>query len=201
MSTRLAGDADGCDVIQIFTRSNRKWASKPLSEDAVRRWHNACEASKIEPVAAHGSYLINLAASDSEVLGKSLRACGDEIDRCVLLDLPFLVLHPGSHLGFGINVGVERIGSALRNLIDAIPSEARLRIALENVAGQGTNIGTRFEELRDLLGAIDRPDRLAVCFDTCHAFAAGYELRTQSGYAETFESFDRVIGLEWLALL
>ena len=170
------------------------------SSATVAACFEARDGSDVEPVAAHASYLINLAAVDAAVLAKSVIALRDEIARCVQLDLPYLVMHPGSHLGAGMTEGIARVAENLVPLLDEIPDGARLRVALENVAGQGTNIGASHCELRDLLDAIDRPARVAICFDTCHAFAAGYELRDQAGYDETFADFDAVVGLEQLAL-
>jgi deoxyribonuclease-4 len=197
----LRGEEDKCEVIQIFTRSNRSWSSAPLVEDTIHQWLETKNRSTLTPVASHASYLINLASVKEEVISKSMMACRDEILRCLSLNIPYLVLHPGSHLGLGELEGIERIGLRLSALIDElVPRSSGFRVALENTAGQGTNIGWRFEHLRDLLKVINRPGQVAICFDTCHAFAAGYELRSKRGYNDTMAQFDNIVGLDNLHL-
>jgi len=194
------GESDGCESIQIFTRSSRSWKSKPLTEKVIEAWRQERERTGIDAPASHASYLINLAATNDDVLQKSLDAFRDEILRCAQLDIPYVVLHPGSHLEASEAEGIAKIASNINRVIDEMPDAASVRIALENTAGQGTNLGWRFEHLRDILDQIEHQDRTAVCFDTCHAFAAGFNLIDPDEYEATFESFDRIIGLDRLAL-
>ena len=183
-------------ALQIFTRNQRQWQAAPVgAEEAVAYQAAWAEAGK-PPVASHDSYLINLAAGKEETAAKSMAALADELARCHALGIPYLVMHPGSHLGDGVEEGLARFS---RNL-DAVlaNSDAGVMVLLETTAGQGTNLGSRFEELAAIIGQSRHPDRLGVCFDTCHAFAAGYDLRTPAGYAAVFEDFDRRIGLHRL---
>ncbi len=183
------------EALQIFTRNERQWQIPPLSEDAVSLFHERHRETGAMPVAAHDSYLINLAALDPTTLEKSVAAFAAELQRAELLGIPHLIMHPGSHGGMGVEEGVERF---VRNLDRALTlSEcSNVMVLLETTAGQGTSLGSRFEELAAILRASDFRHRLGICFDTCHAFAAGYDLRTPDAYAATFSRFDEIIGLE-----
>ena len=194
------GEADGCESIQIFSRNSRSWNSKPLAPKVIDAWQSERERTGIDAVATHSSYLINLAATKDDVLQKSLAAFRDELLRCAQLDIPYVVLHPGSHLEATEAEGIEKIAANLNRLIDETPEAANVNIALENTAGQGTNLGWRFEHLRDIIGKVDQQERIAVCFDTCHGFAAGFNLPDPEEYEATFESFDSIIGLDRLAM-
>jgi deoxyribonuclease-4 len=191
------GEELGCEVVQLFTHSNQQWAMKPLSEEQLERWRSVRAAARAEPVLVHASYLINLASSDEPTRSRSCEALAAEYERCQLLEIPFLVLHPGAHLGRGEAEGIGGIAEALSQLFDQGPDN-RTTVLLENTAGQGTGIGHRFEHLRDIFSAVEGQERLGVCFDTCHAFAAGYELRTAAGWDQTFAALDEAVGLDRL---
>ena len=194
-----AAVADGCEAVQIFSRNQNRWQPKPLSDDAVARFRAAVAAWGVPPqrLLAHDSYLINLAAVDREIRTKSRRALGDELRRCARLGIGYLVMHPGAHMGRGEARAIRMIAAAVsRTLAEVADRREPPSILLENTAGQGTNVGWRFEHLRDLLAAIEPADRVGVCIDTQHTFAAGYDLATASGYDETFAELDRVVGLE-----
>ncbi len=193
-----AGESVGCEAIQIFTKSSRQWASAPLSEDDIRAFKDTQEASGIHTVVAHDSYLLNLGAPDTELRKKSITAFVDEMERCEALAIPYLIAHPGAHTGQGERAGLRTIARSL----DAIQRRCqgyKVNVALEITAGQGTNLGYRFEQISNIIDSVKMSDRLRVCFDTEHAFAAGYDLRTREGYERTFTEFDEKIGIELLA--
>lgn len=188
------GRSVGCESMQIFTRSPNQWASKPLDEADVARFRAERERREIFPVIVHGSYLMNLAAPPGPVRDRSEGAFADEIARAEALSCDALVFHPGAHLGEGTETGVARVAAAVRRALERAPN-ARVRILIENTAGQGSCLGARFEELRALLDGIGDPERVGICLDTCHLFAAGYDLSTRAAYAATMAEFDRVVGL------
>ncbi len=190
----------GCDAVQLFVKSNRAWAVKPLTEQEIVAFKaQACETG-IWPALGHASYLLNLGSPDAELWEKSCRMLITEIERCEALGLPALVLHPGSHGGAGEEAGLTRIAQALSALHAATPGY-RAQVLLETTAGQGNSLGGRFEHLAWLIEHTEQGERLGVCLDTCHIFAAGYELRTAAGYAETMAAFDALIGLARLRAL
>ena len=190
----------GCETLQIFVKSNRSWAVKPLTEEDIARFKAKAEETGIQPVVAHTSYLLNLGTSDDALWAKSRDMLIVELERCEALGVPYLVLHPGSHVGTGEEAGLARVAQALGEVHAATP-DFRAQILLETTAGQGTNLGYRFEHLGWLLEHTPTGERMGVCLDTCHVFAAGYELRTPEGYAATMETFDRAVGLERLLAL
>jgi deoxyribonuclease-4 len=183
----------GCDALQLFTRNSNQWRARPLDPAEVERFRALREEKKIFPAVAHASYLINLASPDPALYGKSVTALGEEMDRCAALGIPYLVTHPGSHMGSGEREGIARIAAALDRLMDERPGQP-VQVVLETTAGQGQCVGHRFEHLRDILGQVRRPERVGVCIDTCHIFAAGYDIRTAVGYAEVMEAFGRIVG-------
>jgi len=187
----------GCDAVQIFVKSNRAWAVKPLTDEDVARFRARAEETGIQPVVGHASYLLNPATRDETLWTRSRDTLIVELERCEALGVPYLVLHPGSHVGAGEEVGLARVARALGQVHAATPG-FRAQILLETTAGQGTNLGYCFEHLAWLMEHVPEGGRLGVCLDTCHAFAAGYELRTPAGYAATIEAFDRTVGLEQL---
>ena len=187
------GAATGCDVVQIFTRSNQQWAVPALDDDRVAAWQDARDRRGVEPMLVHGSYLCNLAARDRRLRERSYRALAVEAVRAAALGIPYLVIHPGAHVGAGESRGLVRVAVALDRLWDEHP-DLSTAILLENTAGQGTSLGWRFEHLRDLFALTRHPERLGVCIDTCHTLAAGYDIRTAEGWAETFAAFDRLVG-------
>ncbi len=190
----------GCEAVQIFVKSNRAWAVKPLTEEDIARFKAKAEETGIHPVVGHTSYLLNLASPKDALWQKSRNTLIIELERCEALDVPYLVLHPGSHVGTGEEAGLARIARGLGEVHAATPG-FHTQILLETTAGQGTNLGYKFEHLAWLIEHAPEGERLGVCLDTCHVFAAGYELRTPEGYDATMESFDRIIGLAQLKAL
>jgi deoxyribonuclease-4 len=187
----------GCETVQIFVKSNRSWAVKPLAEEDVARFKAKAKETGIGPVVGHTSYLLNLGTHDEALWAKSRDMLIVELERCEALEVPWLVLHPGSHVGAGEEAGLAQVAQALGEVHTATPG-FRTRILLETTAGQGTSLGCRFEHLAWLMEHTPEGERLGVCLDTCHVFAAGYELRTTAGYAATMEAFGRIIGLKRL---
>lgn len=192
----LRGQSIGCRAIQIFTKNSNQWRAKPLEPEEIRQFKENREAARMF-VFGHTSYLINLASPDEALWAKSMESFLVEMERCAALDLPYLVTHPGAHLGAGEDVGLARITRALDEVCDRT-ADSPVMILLEVTAGQGSVLGGRFEHLAQIIEDSATPERLGVCFDTCHAFAAGYDLRTPEAYTETFARLDSLIGLERL---
>ena len=192
------GTKAGCGVIQLFTQNSNQWRGKPIPDADVELFRQKWAEAGLHEIVSHDIYLINLAAAPGEVLDKSLASFREEMERCARLGIAKIVMHPGSHLGDGEETGIKRICEAFDFLFPAVP-EYSGKILLETTAGQGSNIGYRFEQLRAIMDGSAFPDRFAVCYDTCHTFAAGYDFTTPAGYAEVFDEFDRVLGLERLA--
>ena len=190
-----SGREVGCEAIQIFTKNANQWKAKPLGEEDVRRFKEAVEETGVWPVVAHDSYLINLASPDPELHEKSLQAFAIEMERAERLGLPFLIFHPGSHVGSGEAAGLKKIARSLDKL-HRRTKNYQLKLLLETTAGQGTNLGYTFEQLSGVIGSVKEPERLGICFDTCHTFAAGYDISTEAGYRKVFRELDRVIGLD-----
>ncbi len=190
---------DTCQALQIFSKNSNRWRAKPLREADRENLEKAKKETKIFRLAIHDSYLINLASPKEDGWKKSMGAFLEEMMRAEFLKIPYLVFHPGSHLGKGLDYGIERIKDALNGLICQTKG-FKLKVLLETTAGQGTNIGYRFEQIGKILDGIERKERVGVCFDTCHAFAAGYDIRTEKRYEKTFNDFDEIIGLENLCL-
>jgi deoxyribonuclease-4 len=189
------GKAATCEVVQIFTRSRNQWRARKLVAREVERFRQAQEETGVKVVCAHDNYLINLASPDRALFRKSCNAFVQEMKRCDLLGIPILVAHPGAHVDSGEKKGLKRITEAFNRIFDRTP-DGRVTICLETTAGQGTALGHRFEHLAEILDAVENADRLAVCLDTCHVFAAGYPIGTQSGYRATMKAFDDLLGLE-----
>jgi deoxyribonuclease-4 len=184
----------GCLTLQLFLKNSTQWKGKALAEADRLLFREAESHSGIRPVLAHSSYLINLASPDPVLRRKSLDAFQDEMERARLLGVPFLVLHPGSHMGAGEKQGIARVADGLDQALERIGP--RVMILLENTAGQGTSIGHRFEHLAAILRSMRHADRVGVCIDTCHTFAAGYDIRTRKAYMRTVDEIDRFIGLQ-----
>ena len=196
----LQGEEFGCDTIQIFVKSSNQWKAKPLSDEDIRRFHDEQKRTGIGPVIAHDSYLINLCSPDKALLEKSRQAFLAEMERCEKLGIPYLVTHPGSHMKSGEKEGISKIAESIDWLLERTDG-FNVRITLEITAGQGTNLGYKFEHLAKMIEKSGKPDKLAVCFDTCHAFAAGYDISTKESYEQTWNEFDRIIGLNKLAVI
>jgi deoxyribonuclease IV len=187
----------GCTTIQMFVKNNNQWRGKPLTSTDVSTYKDLLSKSSIGPVVVHDTYLINLCAKDKTILRKSRAALKDELDRCELLGVPYLNFHPGAHVGRGEEEGIKRIAESL-DIIHDQTKEYRVKSVIETTAGQGTAIGYRFEQIRSIIDAVEEKQRMAVCVDTCHVFAAGYDIAIERGYETTFEEFDAVIGLDRL---
>jgi len=187
----------GCDTMQIFTRNNNRWASKPIDEKEIARWQERWKQSDVHPVVSHASYLINLASSDDALWRKSIDAFVDELERAEALGLLGVVLHPGSPKDMGEEYGIRRIGQALDVCHERTAGFKTLTL-LETTAGTGKHLGYRFEQLGAMRQETSHPERVAICFDTCHVFTAGYEIRSPEDYARTMEAFDQHIGLDLL---
>lgn len=191
------GHSIGCEAIQMFTKNQRQWKARPLDAEEIERFKLKQAETGIRPVVAHDTYLINLGSPDETRWQKSLQSYIIELERCEALSIPYLVMHPGSHLGSGEEAGLRCIAEGL-NRTHAATAGFGVVTLLETTAGQGTNLGYRFEQLAAIREMVEEAERVAVCFDTCHAFAAGYDLRTPEAYAETMAEFDRVLGLDLL---
>ena len=194
----LLGKTVDCDAIQIFTKSSRQWAAKPYTKEEIELFDLNRKATAITTVIAHDSYLLNLGSPDDALRKRSLASFIDELDRCEILGVSNLVAHPGAHVGAGENEGIKTIARSLDEAHKACPGY-HVKVTLEITAGQGSNLGYRFDQIAKMIDATKENDRLKVCFDTEHAFAAGYDIRTQEGYERTFTEFDEVIGIERLA--
>jgi deoxyribonuclease IV len=194
----LEGKKVDCDAIQIFTKSSRQWACKPYTKEEVQQFEINRKATGITSIIAHDSYLLNLGSPDSVLRMRSVAAFIDELERCETLAVTNLVAHPGSHTGAGELEGIKIIGRSLDEVHTACPGY-NVKVTLEITAGQGSNLGYRFQQIRDIMDATKQSERLRVCFDTEHAFAAGYDIRTKDEYERTFAEFDEAIGLELLA--
>ena len=192
------GKEAGCDSMLVFTKSNRQWKAKPVTEkDAEKYKETAAEYQDIYPVAVHASYLINIASPDDALWEKSYQALKDEVERAALFDLPLLTFHPGSFMSSDAEAGMDKIAKGLKRLLaETAKTAPNLTVCLETMAGQGTHIGRTFEQLAYILSQVNETERLGVCFDTCHVFAAGYDIRTPETYAETITAFDNTIGLD-----
>jgi deoxyribonuclease IV len=187
--------ASRCDALQIFTKSAGQWRARHLPDDEIALFRKRVEDTGIHPVVAHNSYLINVAAAAPALRTQSIAALGEELDRAESLGLDGLVMHPGSYTSGSEEGGLRLIGDAIRRLLAKRP-QAKTMVLLEHTAGQGTNLGHRFEHLAAILDCIDGSPRVGVCLDTCHLLTAGYDLCTDEGYARTFEEFDRIVGLD-----
>ena len=196
----LRGHEVACETIQIFTRSPRQWRPRPLRDDEIARFRQRQAETGIDPVIAHDCYLINLASPEEELYRKSLGVLIEELGHCQALGIPYLVLHPGAHVGTGEESGLARVAAALDQARDQTQDHG-VMVLLENTAGQGTNLGHTFDQLATVLDAVRDNAWLGVCFDTCHAWAAGYGLRTREGYEATWQEMDDLIGHERLKVI
>ncbi len=191
--SRVRGEA-----LQIFSKNQRQWRVPELTDAEIKDFLAAWKQWGKGPVAAHNSYLINLANPDKNKANRAVTAFADEIVRAKRLSIPYLVMHPGSHVGAGIDAGLEHLTINLDRAFDQAKEAQTVMVLLETTAGQGTGIGANFEELAYVLAHSQFSKRLGVCLDTCHVFAAGYDIRTRAGYEKTFAAFDKIIGIERL---
>jgi deoxyribonuclease-4 len=190
----------GCRALQVFTKNTNQWRAAPLHELDVASYKTAASKSSIGIVLAHDSYLINLCALRSDLRDKSLHAFVDELRRCESLGIPYLVFHPGAHTGQGEEEGLRRMIDTLNEAHHMTKGFGVVSV-IETTAGQGTVLGYRFEQIRAILDGVASPERMAVCIDSCHIFAAGYDLRTEKAYEKTMEQFDTVVGLDRLVAI
>ena len=193
---RLA-EVDG-EALQIFTANQRQWQPKSPSPSEIKAFKARRRQAPEISVASHGSYLINLASPNPEAESKSLTALVEELRRCAALGVEFLIIHPGSHLGAGMEAGLRRFTANLDRALREAATGKQVMVLLETTAGQGSNLGASFEELATIIAASAHPEQLGVCYDTCHTFAAGYDIRTPKTYAETMAGFAHLLGLERL---
>jgi len=190
----------GCTAMQIFVKNNMQWFARPLTLEEIRGFLKHSQRHELLSIFAHANYLINLAAINPQFHANSLRALSEELIRADQLKLPFLVLHPGAHLGAGEEAGLEKIIESIDSVLSGIP-KMKTRIALETTAGQGSCLGSKFEQLAYIISRVREPERLCVCLDTAHIFAAGYNIGSESAVRNTFREFDRVIGRDRLVAI
>jgi len=201
LATAFERAADlGCDAIQIFVKNANQWRGRELGDEEVGTFRASHAGSAVGPLMAHASYLINLAAADGEIREKSVAALADELDRCVRLGVGGLVVHPGAHLGAGDDTGIDRVAAGLDRVLALVadPADTPCRILLENTAGQGTCLGHRLEHLAAMRAQVAVPQRIGVCLDTCHAFAAGYAIHEAAGYEDFVAAVAELLGLDAL---
>jgi deoxyribonuclease-4 len=184
----------------MFVKNNMQWFARPLAPEEIRAFLEHRQRHDLLSIFAHANYLINPAATNPQFLANSIRALSEELTRADQLELPFLVLHPGAHLGAGEEAGLEKIVNSIDRVFRKIP-KVKTRIALETTAGQGSVLGNRFEQISYIIENVREPERLCVCLDTAHVFAAGYGIGSEGGVRKTFREFDRTIGLDRLVAI
>jgi deoxyribonuclease-4 len=187
----LTAEKLGCETVQVFTKSQKIWACKPLEPGSICEWKDHCKRLKFSQTISHDSYLINLAATNDEFWRKSTELFVEELSRCRRLGIPYLVTHPGSHMGAGEDAGITRIVAALNVIHQTVP--AGVTTCLEVTAGQGTALGYKLEHIAEIISRVKHPRRLGVCLDTAHLFAAGYDFRGRK-YAKFRKELDKTIG-------
>lgn len=183
------------NAVQVFVKNQRQWQAPPLDDDGMQRWESARASANLGHIIAHGSYLINLASADAALAARSRVALTDELLRCERLGIPYLVFHPGSAGEQPVPRALRRVADALNRILDVHPRLTPMPL-LETTAGQGRTLGRSFEELADIIGAVEQAHRVGVCVDTCHVFAAGYDIRTAAGYAAMIDQAQRSVGIE-----
>ncbi|MBI2346113.1 MAG: deoxyribonuclease IV [Deltaproteobacteria bacterium] len=183
----------GCTAIQLFTKNNNRWLGPPLTLKEIDAFRTAWAASPIRCIMSHVGYLVNLASTDPAITEHSMESMRMELQNAQALDIPYVVVHPGAHKGEGEAMAIRRVAERLNILLEETVGD-QLVIAVEGTAGQGSSLGHRFEHLRDILAGVRYGDRVGVCLDTAHLFAAGYDLRSASAYRSTWEAFDRIVG-------
>lgn len=185
----------GCQTIQIFTKSNNQWQAPPIEPEAADRFQQAARGSGIGPVFAHDAYLINVGSPNPKTYETSKKALKTEVERATVLGLSFVVMHPGAHTGLGEEACLEKIAKTVAWVLEQTKGST-VMVLYENAAGQGSTVGYSLEHLSTLLKLTGHPDRVGICLDTCHLFAAGYDIRTEEGYRKTILEFDRLVGLK-----
>ncbi|MDI9635029.1 deoxyribonuclease IV [Kamptonema cortianum] len=195
------GKEIGCTAVQVFTSSPQQWKSKPVTPEAVDLLKQAVEETELDwqNLISHDSYLINLCAPDPAKREMSIKGLTAEINRCATYGIPYVVSHMGAHMGEGIEAGIKAVAEATKEIL--AETDDTVTILMETTAGQGSSLNSKFEEIAEILSQTGNPQRLAVCLDTCHIFAAGYDIRTEEAYNATFEEFDRLIGCERIKVI
>ncbi len=193
------GQSIGCTTIQLFTKSNRQWHAKPLTQEDIDLFRKTAKESTVHPIVAHATYLINIASPEKKIEHASVEALAKEIIRCHDLGIHYLVLHPGSYVKGTPEEGIERIINNLNRIFEKVPGDTI--ISLETMASQGSSLGSMFEQIATIIKGVHHKKRIGVCLDTCHVFAAGYDLRTPETYEQMWKHFDDVIGLEKLHVI
>ena len=188
--------ANGFDTVQIFSKNSNQWRGAPISDESASAFASALEQTGLTSPLIHDSYLINLASPKSDLLEKSIAAFADELHRAERLGITSVVTHPGSYTTSSEQEGIRTVVRALDTILASSPKS--VMVLLETTAGQGTNLGCRFEHLAEMIAGCSHNDRIGVCFDTCHVFASGYDFSTQSAYEATMTEFDRIIGIDRL---
>lgn len=188
-----------CDTFQVFTRNPRGWKFGPLDPAEVQVFGEKLDKSGLAPVVDHMPYLPNLSGPEDEIYDKSVSTLNAEVERCVQLGIRYLVVHLGSHLGAGRQVGLERLSKALNQATKRAKGD--FQICLENMAGQKNSMGSKFEEVREILDTVKQQERVAVCLDTCHTYAAGYDLHVEKAVEKTMAAFDSTVGFENLKVV
>lgn len=189
----------GCDVIQMFSKNQMQWKGKILTDEEIEKFQVAVSETGVLPMTVHDAYLINLGSPQRRTYQTSYKAFVDELQRCEILNVPYLVMHPGSHLGSGEEQGMNKIAQSILKAYEEANIEQTV-VLLETTAGQGSNLGYSFEQIKYMIDKSQLNDRIAVCIDTCHIFAAGYDLRTPKVWKETKKIFDEIIGLDKLKI-
>jgi deoxyribonuclease IV len=191
----IAATELGCDCVQIFVKNQRQWRAKPLTDEQIRVFQDEQRRTGVHPVVAHACYLLNLASPARAGRRRSIVALIDELERCEMLGVPFLVLHPGAHLGTGIEAGIRNIIASL-NAVHLATAGFATRLLLETTAGQGSSVGNEIPQLGRIIDGVRDSDRLGVCLDTCHLFAAGYDLSDPGAYQRTISLLSTWIGVK-----
>ena len=175
----LPAEKLGMETVQVFTKNQKQWRSQPIADDACQCWSAECKRLKMKRTVSHDSYLINLASANESLWQLSVDTFTEEVRRCDVLGIPYLVTHPGAHLGTGEAEGLDRVAKGLDEVHRRLPA-SRVITCLEITAGQGSSLGYSLEHLADIIGAVDQPKRVGVCLDTAHLFAAGYDFRDEN---------------------
>lgn len=191
------GQAIGATTIQLFTANQKRWEGKPLAEEDVLAWKEGLKATGLSHIMSHDSYLINLGSHDPDILNKSRKSFGEELARCHRLNISYLNFHPGAAVGFPVEACIERVIESLLSFEEAA-SQGETRLLIETTAGQGSTIGYRFDQIGALVHAVEKKIKVGVCIDTCHIFAAGYDIRNAAGWEQTLKEFEEKIGLQHL---
>lgn len=194
----LIAQQANCQCVQLFSANQRQWQAKTLTTEQIDVFRKTYETTQLKTLVVHASYLINLAAINTETYKKSLIALQEELDRCDQLGIHYLVLHPGAHMKAGVPAGLKKVVKSLNHVFK---KTWKCQLLLETTAGQGSCLGCEFEHLAEIRAGLENPEAVGVCLDTCHIFAAGYDLTTPTGYSKTLQEFEQTVGLEHLKVI